>query len=149
MRTLFLILLVTLCCTFIFGTNLWADNDVLSAEQVQKLFNDKTMMVTDPIPDKKTRKLTTYNVEASSNGALRVTGEEGFAQTRVWSVREDGAFCYSIPITRRRGGATCGYLVPAGAGAYDMYTLKKKYSSKLKIVGAPGSTHILTFSNFK
>jgi len=149
MRKLFLLLLVALFCISTFCTFSWAQNDVLNPEQVRKLFSGTTMTVTDPIPDKKTRKNATYEVQASENGALRVTGEKGSTQTRIWSVRDDGSFCYSRPITKRKGGATCGYLVPAGAGAYDMYILKKKYSPKMKIVGAPGSTHILTFSNFK
>ena len=147
-RTTFL-LTIAFCCTFNVNTFSWADNQVLNAEQVQQLFNEKKMTVTDPVPDKKTREISSYEVSASSSGLLRVTGESGSAESRVWTVREDGAFCFSRPITRRRGGATCGYLVPSGAGSYDMYLIDGKYSPKRKIVGAPGSTHILTFSDFK
>ncbi len=135
--------------TFTFGTFSWADNKVLSPAQVKKLFSGTTMTVTDPVPDKKTRTNPTYEVQASENGALRVTGEKGGQQTRVWSVRDDGSFCYSRPITRRKGGSTCGYLVPAGPGTYDLYKLRGKYSPNRKIVGASGSEHILTFSNFR
>ena len=149
MKKIYLLLLVTFCCTLTFSTFSWAGNNVLNAGQVQTLFNGKTMTVTDPVPDKKTRKNATYEVTATEMGMLRVVGEKGSAQTRTWNVRGDGSFCYSSPISRRRRGGICGYLVPAGSGAYDMYTLKKKYSPKMKIVGAPGSTHILTFSNFR
>lgn len=149
MKKIHLLLLVTFCCTLTFSTFSWAGNNVLNAGQVQKLFNGKTMTVTDPVPDKKTRENDTYEVTATAMGMLRVVGEKGSAQSRTWNVRDDGSFCYSSPLTRRHRGGTCGYLVPSGSGVYNMYEINGKYSPNRKIVGASGSTHVLTFSNFR
>lgn len=143
-------LLIALFITLSLVAFSWAAGEALNADQVKQLFSGKTMTVTDPVPDKKTRMNPVYEVKATEDGLLRVTGEEGDAHSRVWSVRNDGSFCYSRPITKRKGGATCGYLVPADeSGVYDMYLLKGKFSQNRKIVGAPGSEHILTFSNFR
>ncbi|MGW8161854.1 MAG: hypothetical protein ACWGN1_06365 [Desulfobulbales bacterium] len=139
------LLVVTLFISITTVSFSWAQDEALNAEQVKQLFSGKTMTVTDPVQDKKTRENSTYEVQATDDGLLRVKGENDASHSRVWSVREDGSFCYSRPITRRRGGGTCGYLVPTEPGVYEMYLLKGKYSPNRKIIGAPGSEHILTF----
>ena len=160
MKKIFLLILITFFCTCTFATISNAQNEALSAKKVTQLFRGKTFTVNVVKPDKKTgKKISPFNVHASSNGTINVAGEpeigSGAEEARLWTVSEEGQFCYSrklIARSRRLGG-TCGFIVAAGSGTYKFYTLsgskKRSKDSNRKIVGGKGSTHLLTFSNFK
>jgi len=129
-----------------------AQNKVLNAQQVTKLFDGKTMTATEAGTNR------SVQVQASSNGALGIPGEDNIGpqgQSRRWSVTEEGKFCYSKDLTIRTRvmKRTCGFIVPAGSGAYKMYHMggasTTKQSKNPDNVGGKGSKHIWTFSNFK
>jgi len=161
MKKVFLLILITFFCTCTFATISNAKNEALSATKVTQLFRGKTFTVNVVKADKKTgKKISPFNVHASSNGTINRAGEpeigSGAEEARLWTVSEEGQFCYSrklIARSRRMGG-TCGFIVPAGSGKYNMYTLsgskkRSKDGTNRKIVGGKGSTHLFTFSNFK
>jgi len=160
MKKIFLLMLITFFCTCTFATISSAQNEALSAKEVTQLFRGKTFTVTVVKPDKKTgKKISPFNVHASQNGMINVAGEPeigtGADEERLWTVSEEGQFCYSRKLiaSSRRMGGTCGFIVPDGAGAYKMYSLsgskKRSKDTNRKIVGGKGSTHLFTFSNFK
>ena len=160
MKKTFLLILITFFCTCTFVTISNAQNEALSAEKVTQLFRGKTFTVNVVKPDKKTgKKISPFNVHASQNGMINVAGEPeigtGTDEARLWTVSEEGQFCYSRKLiaSSRRMGGTCGFIVPDGTGAYNMYRLsgsgKRSKDQKRKIVGGKGSTHLFTFSNFK
>jgi hypothetical protein len=160
MKKIFLLMLITFFCTCTFATISSAQNKALSAKKVTQLFKGKTFTVNVVKPDKKTgKKISPFNVHASQNGGINIAGEPeigtGVDEARLWTVSEEGQFCYSRKLiaSSRRMGGTCGFIVSAGSGTYKLYTLsgsgKRSKDSKRKIVGGKGSTHLFTFSNFK
>lgn len=157
MKKIFSLLVITFLCIFAFGNSLSAQDNPLTAREVTKLFSGKTMTITGPEPDKKTGEIISIKAHASQDGFIRVLDEEaiGPAKGRIWSVTEEGKFCYSYKLIQssRSGGRTCGFIVSAGNGVYNMYHLsgtgKKSADRNRKIVGGKGSKHIWTFSNFQ
>lgn len=148
MKRNLLMLCTTFFCVCLLSNFSNASEKVLSSKEVMKLFSDKKFTVTEAKIDKKTGKKPTYNVHAQADGWVRVVGDS-LSQPRAWSVNEDGAFCYSGNLSARNPGQTCGYIVSAGGGKYDMYVIRGAYNPNRKIVGGKKSTHLFTFSNFK
>ena len=152
MKKTFLLILITFFYTCIFATISSAQNEALNAQQVTKLFNGKTMTATEAGTNR------SIQIQVSSDGGLSIPGEDNIGpqgQSRRWSVTEEGKFCYSkdLTIKTRVMKRTCGFIVPAGSGAYKMYHMgaasTQKQSRNPKNIGGKGSKHIWTFSNFK
>lgn len=149
MKKTFILLLVPICCIMISATFSCAEYKALTNKQINNLFSGRTMTVTDPTPSKKSKE-SKFEVHTGADGLVKVEGETGSTQTRVWSIKEDGVFCYSRSITRRRGGATCGYITSGGGGTYYMYPKKGTLpSSRVITVRKSGLKHVLIFSNFR
>jgi hypothetical protein len=161
MKKIFLLILITFFCTCTFATISNAQNEALSAKKVTQLFRGKTFTVNVVKPDKKTgKKISPFNVHASQNGMINIAGEPeigtGADDARLWTVSEEGQFCYTRKLiaSSRRIGGNCCFVVSGGSGTYKMYTLsgygkRSKDGKNRKIVGGKGSTHLFTFSNFK
>lgn len=122
---------------------------VLNASEVSQLFVGKTMNVLSEKTNKKTRKHLKYKAYVSELGALPVVFESGARESRIWSVKADGALCIKRSIGRHRGGVICGYIVPEGNGVYKMYKAKHVYEKNGRVVGGRHIKQLLTFSNFK
>ena len=158
MKKIFFVLFFAFFCIGTFATFSSAQSSsVLTAQQVAQLFSGRTAIVTDPVPDKSTGRNHSVKVHFSQDGFASVLNEEavGPAKGRIWSLTEEGQFCFSYKLMARSGrvGRTCGFIAPRGSGVYDMYQLsggpKDKADRNRKIVGGKGSKHILTFSNFQ
>lgn len=152
MKKLFLLMIIAFFFTCAFATITNAQKKVLSAQQVTKLFNNKSMTATEAGTNR------SVEIHASSNGGLGIAGEDNIGpqgDSRRWSVTKEGKFCYSkdLTIKTRVMKRKCGFIVPVGSGAYEMYHMggasTQKQSRNPKNVGGKGSKHIWTFSNFK
>ena len=151
MKKNFCLIVAVLFCTCTFGSFAFAatGDEVLTATQASSLFSDKTFTVSDAKPDKATGKISSHTAHASSDGTVRnISGDYPQAQ-RAWYVKEDGMVCYTSKISSKRLKSHCGYIVSMGSGVYNMYQLRGTYHPDRLVVGAKGSEHIVTFSNFR
>ncbi len=128
----------------------------LTAAEVKALVSGKTFTVSDAQINKETGEKDTFTIRAYEGGVIQEVDnpDSGQQEPRVWSVNENGSFCYSGKFTRRnRSVRHCGYIVPAGSGIYEMYELRMSPTKKKNIqniVFPNKNTRLLfTFSNFK
>jgi hypothetical protein len=118
MKKLFVLLLPM----SIFAFSAIASQTGLSSAEIQKLFSDKTMTVTEVERDKKNKENSTFTAHLSKMGAARAIYPDGAATTYGWSVDEKGRVCFG---RMKRKTAVCGFITDAGGGTYNFYTSKK------------------------
>ncbi|MBL4901890.1 MAG: hypothetical protein JKY62_04505 [Desulfocapsa sp.] len=127
----------------------FSQNKVLNASEVAELFADKTMNVISEKTAKDTGTHVQYKAYFSDMGLILVVFGSGARETRMWSVKEDGALCIKRNMGRHTGGVTCGYIVPTGNGEYKMYKAKRVSTKKNRVIGGKQIRQLSTFSNFK
>ena len=142
-RLIFLSVLIML----FFGNTLYAKELVLKASEVSTLLTDATVLVTHAGASKDESE--PFKVYFGEQGLIEVKSSEGGEQNRAWSINDDGRLCISRSFSRRRGGATCGYLVTTlGTGVYTMYKAKGVEVEGERAVSARQAKPILVFSKF-
>lgn len=109
---------------------------LLTAKQVQELFADKTMTVTNGRPDnKKGGREEPFQAYTSDMGLAKTVFDDESSQTRAWHVAEDGRLCFSRSLSRRRQGTTCGFIVEDN-DKYLLYTSKGIQEKNGRVLGA-------------
>lgn len=122
---------------------------LLTASQVQELFADKTMTVTNGRPDdKKGGHEEPFKVYTSNMGIAKTVYDDESSQTRAWHVSDDGRLCFSRSLSRRRQGTTCGYIIK-DENQYLLYTSKDIKEKNGKVVGVSKKDLLIIFSDFK
>ena len=119
------ILIMILVCSHAF-----AEKVVLSAQEVNEFFADKTMTVKEESVDRKTGESAEFKAFFSKLGGVRAIEAGGAAETYNWAVNEDGAFCARN--SRRWRDGICGFVVKDDE-VYALY-VNKRGTRKAKVV---------------
>lgn len=143
------VLLVAVTCVFLvtFGSVTCNAEKLLTATEVQNLFNDKTMTVQNEQVDAKNKRAEPFKASTSSMGIAKTVYDDDSSQTRAWHVADDGRICFSRSLSRRRQGSTCGFIIEDG-GAYLMYESKDIKEKSGRVMGLKKKDLLLRFTDF-
>lgn len=142
-------LFIVIAVTFTFSSQVFAKEAILDASQVNRLLVDRTMIIQEVKPKKKSTEVRTYKAYFSNMGSIRAIQADGSSQSYTWSIKSDGALCVMNNQRLRRRGANCGYIVSDYTGVYYLYKAKGTYEKDGKVIGARSSEHIMTISNLQ
>jgi hypothetical protein len=142
-----LMTVVTLVFLAVFGVANCNAEKLLTVGEVQKLFNDKTMTVHNERQDGKNTREEPFKAFTSSMGIAKTVFDDESSITRAWHVADDGRMCFSRPLTRRKQGSTCGFIIKDGRDYlfYDSKDIKEKSG---KVVGLKRKDLLVRFSDF-
>ena len=129
-----------------------ANKTVLNASEVNALFSDHTMTVTETQVDPKTGKNETFRAFFSKLGGIRALHPDGSSGSYNWTVDKKGAFCARNNQRWRDG--LCGFLVLEQEGAYALYINKRgnqkaKVNTEGRAIFDPRWEHTLTFTDIQ
>jgi hypothetical protein len=140
--------LTSLIAVILLGNQAIADDIVLSAAQVTKLFTDRTMTVELV----KQKDEPPFRVYTASDGMVRNRHNDEDSDNRTWKTSENGRFCISRTFRRQRlanaSGSTCGFIVTDGSGVFRLYESKKVTVESGQLVGVERNDLLLNFSSF-
>jgi len=140
--------LTSLIAVVLLGNQAIAEDVVLSAAQVTKLFSDRTMTVEQV----KHKDEAPFRVYTASNGMVRSRHNDEDSDNRTWKTSENSRFCFSRSFRRQRStnasGSTCGFIVTDGGGVYRLYQSKKLKVENGQLVGVKKNDLLLNFSSF-
>ncbi len=107
-------LILLLLSVFVMGINTsFAEDKILSKDEVVALFTDKTF---DGIQVVKNKKFSTFS---SSDGKFVIHYPNGKEKSRYWRVNNDGEHC----VSKKEGkGGRCSVVKSVGGGVYHKIT---------------------------
>ncbi|WP_163337233.1 hypothetical protein [Desulfopila sp. IMCC35008] len=119
---------------------------LLTAREVQNLFNDKTMTVQNERKSGKNTREEPFKAFTSSMGIAKTVYDDS-SQTRAWNVADDGRMCFSRSLSRRRQGQTCGFIIQDG-DTYLLYESKDIKEKSGRVVGLKKKDLLVSFTDF-
>ena len=129
---------------------LFASSTALTAREVNNLLTNKTMTVTEIIPDKKSGKTISFKAYFTDLGAIRALYPDGASENYKWSVSKNGSLCVANNLRWARG--MCGFIVSEKDNSYKLYRNKRaNQKAKMKDDRAlitKDWKHFLNLSNF-
>ena len=145
--TVLTILLLTLqLSSFASGSEM-----ALSAEEVNRILNNRTVDVDEIEPDKKTGKKISFSAFFTDLGSIRALYPDGSSENYKWSVSTNGALCVANNLRWARG--MCGFIVANKDNTYNLYRNKRaNQKAKMKnnhVIITKDWKHFITLSNFQ
>ena len=137
--------------SLILSNQLFASGTALTASEVNSLVTNKTMTVTEIVPDKKSGKTISFKAHFTDLGAIRALYPDGASENYKWSVSKNGSLCVANNLRWARG--MCGFIVSEKDNTYKLYRNKRaNQKAKMKDDRAlitKDWKHFLNLSNFK
>ena len=100
-----------------------AKDQPLTVEEVNTLVTDRTMTVTEVVPDKKTGKIVTFKAYFSELGSIRALYPDGVSENYNWSVDKNGRLCV---VNNARWQQMCGLVTSDNSNQFKFYRNKKR-----------------------